>query len=96
MISWLGSIAAAAGQVTTGGATGSTMLGYTPFLDPSPIVPFWWLVMLVLVVLVSLAYKTIKLPNLSNLPRQTVYMSLQILAFMVLAALAIALMTELA
>lgn len=76
----------------------SLLLAYTPFLDPLPLsmVPPWWAVLIVLVVLISVAYKTIKLPHLRDVPWQTLMMSVQILAFMVLASALIWLLTEIA
>ena len=74
------------------------LLGYVPLLDPIPegATPPWWLVMILLTVLISMAYKAIKLPKLADLPRQTLVMSVQIIAFMVVAAALIWLLTEVA
>lgn len=72
----------------------TTLLGYTPFLDPLPIDRYWMWLIVPLVVLVSLTYKTLKVTELSQLPRQAGLMALQVLAFMVCAAVAVWLLTE--
>lgn len=72
------------------------MLAYTPFLDPLPVTPYWWVVMIILVVLVSLAYKAIKLPDFTHLIRHTVVMSTQIVVFMLAAGLIISLIVAFA
>lgn len=66
-------------------------LAYRPFIDPLPIgnSAAWVLLFVPLVILVSLAYKTIKLRHLGKLPRQSALLSLQIFAFMGVAAAAL-------
>ena len=63
-------------------------LAYRPFIDPLPIgnSPAWSLLCVPLVVLVALAYKTIKLRRLDGLPRYTAVLCLQILVFFIAAA----------
>ncbi len=72
-------------------------LAYTPFIDPLPYhgTAGWLLLFIPLVLLVSTAYKTIKLDDLSRLPREVVKLATQITVFMGLAALALWLVTEL-
>ena len=69
-------------------------LAYIPFLDPLPIDPFWLLLMIPLVVLVSAIYKTIRVDDLATLPREAMWMSIQIIAFMIVAAMVVWAMTE--
>lgn len=69
-------------------------LGYIPFLDPLPVDPYWLVLMLPLVVLVSVVYKALRLDDLSRLPQSAAWMSLQIVAFMMLAAAVVWLMVE--
>jgi hypothetical protein len=66
-------------------------LAYRPFIDPLPIgnSAAWGLLFIPLVVLVSVAYKTVKLRDLRDLPRQAATLTLQIAAFMALAAAAL-------
>ncbi len=67
------------------------LLAYRPFIDPLPIgnSPGWTLLLIPLVILVSLAYKTIKLRELHELPRQALRLALQIFFFLGLAAAAL-------
>ena len=66
-------------------------LAYRPFIDPLPIgnSTGWALLFLPLVLLVSIAYKSIKLRDLRQLPRQAARLALQIILFMALAAAAL-------
>ena len=71
------------------------LLAYRPFIDPLPIgnSPAWSLLFVPLVILVALAYKTIKLRDLRKLPRQTTVLCVQIFAFMGAAAVALWVLT---
>ena len=64
------------------------LLAYRPFIDPLPIgnSAGWALLCVPLVILVSVAYKTIKLQNLAELPRQASRLTVQILVFLAAAA----------
>ena len=74
------------------------LLTYRPFIDPLPIgnSPWWWLLLIPLVLLVSVAYKTIKLRSLRHLPKQSATLALQIVLFMAAAAAGLWLLTLLA
>lgn len=65
------------------------------FHEPLPIERYWLLLLLPLVTVISVVYKTIKLQDLSQLPRQALFLMTQILAFMVMAAAVLWLITEL-
>lgn len=69
-------------------------LAYVVFRDPLPLDTYWLLLLPPLVLAISLVYKTIKLDDLSLLPRQAVFLTGQILAFMGMAAAALWLITE--
>ncbi len=69
--------------------------GYRPFLDPLPLDTYWLLLLPPLAIAVALVYKTIKVENLADLPRQAAFLAAQIVAFMILAAAALWLLTEL-
>ena len=69
-------------------------IGYTPFLDPLAVGEFWLLLLVPLVLAIAIVYKAIKLEDLSQLPRQVTWLSLQIVCFMVLAAAILWLLTE--
>ena len=66
-------------------------LAYRPFVDPLPIgnSPWWALLFFPLVVLVSVAYKTIKVRDLAQMPGQAVRLAVQIVVFMGLSAAAL-------
>ncbi len=61
-------------------------LAYRPFLDPIPVDRFWMFFALPLVVVIALVYKSIRMNSLEHLTRETLKLSLQILIFMVAAA----------
>lgn len=71
------------------------LASYRPFLDPLPLDTWWLMLLPPLVVAVAVVYKTIKLDDLRRLPRQAVILSAQIIVFMILAAAALWLLTEL-
>lgn len=64
------------------------LLAYRPFIDPLPIGSSngWVLLFFPLVIFVSIAYKSIKLRDLRELPRQAGVLALQIFFFMAVAA----------
>lgn len=68
---------------------------YVPFVVPLRIDAYWLLLLLPLVVAIAITYKTIKLDDLSRLSREATLLSLQIVIFMVLAAVTLWLLTEL-
>lgn len=74
------------------------LLAYRPFIDPLPIgnSAGWVLLFVPLVILVSVAYKTIKLRDLSELPRKAAILALQIFIFMGIASVALWVLTLLA
>lgn len=72
-----------------------TMLGFRVFREPLPLDRFQILMLLPLIVAISIIYKTIKVHNLSQLPRQVAILVTQILVLMVLVASALWLTSEL-
>jgi hypothetical protein len=73
----------------------ASLAGYRPFLDPLPLDTYWLLLLPPLVLAIAVIYKTIKLDDLAQLPRQALFLAGQIVAFMALAAAALWLITEL-
>lgn len=73
----------------------SCILAYRPFLDPLPVSDYWLALLVPLVLVISVVYKTIRLSDLSKLPRQATVLAVQIVGFMVLAAGSLWLLTEL-
>ena len=74
----------------------AALLAWTPFLNPIDVTPYRMWLMLPLAFAVAVVYKAIKLPDLSHLPRQAAVLFAQIVAFMVLALLALWLLSALA
>lgn len=71
-------------------------LAYRPFLDPLPLDTYWLMLLPPLVLAAAVVIKTIRLQDLSQLPKQATMLALQILIFMGLAAAGLWLITELA
>lgn len=69
-------------------------LAWRPFFEPLPLDTYWLLLLPPLVLAIAVVYKTIKLDDLSHLPRQALFLTGQIIAFMILAAAALWLVTE--
>lgn len=70
------------------------ILAFRPFLEPLPIDDYWLWFLLPLVVAIAVVYKAIKLDDLRRLPAQAAFLAAQIVAFMILAAAALWLLTE--
>lgn len=71
-------------------------LAYRPFLEPLPMHDHWLLLMPPLALAIALVYKTIKIDDLNQLPRQALVLTAQILIFMTVAAAVLWAITELA
>ncbi len=72
------------------------VLAYVPFLDPLRLHGYWWVLLPLLVIAIATVYKAIKLEDLARLPRQVAVLSAQIIVFMVLTAVALWLLSEVA
>ena len=70
------------------------LLAWTPFLEPIPMDRYWLWLLPPLVAVIAVVWKTLKVRDLSRLPRQATILWAQILAFMLLAAAALWLVTE--
>ena len=67
---------------------GTTLLAWTPFLQPAPAVDrWWWLLIIPLAVGISFAYKATRTADIARLPRDALRMSALIVAAMVGLAL---------
>lgn len=62
------------------------MAAYKFLHGPLPLDDYWLVLLVPLVVAISLVYKAIKLDDLSQLLRQTLYLATQIIFLMALAA----------
>ena len=72
------------------------LLAYRLFLDPLPLATYWLMLMPPMAIAVAVVYKTVRVHDLADLPRQATVLSVQIIAFLLLAAAALWLVTELA
>lgn len=70
-------------------------LAYRPFLDPLPLDTYWLMLLPPLALAIAVVIKTIRLQDLSQLPRQATLLAVQIVVFMGLAAAGLWLLTEL-
>lgn len=70
-------------------------LAFRPFLDPLPIDGYWMALLIPMVICIAVVYKTIKTDRLHKIPREASILAAQIVAFMILAALALWMLTEL-
>ncbi len=61
-------------------------LAWKPLLEPMQLDDVWLVLLLPLVFIIALVYKTIRLNDLRRLWHQTAYMSAQILVFLVASA----------
>lgn len=74
---------------------GPAVLAFRPFLDPVPVDRYWMLLLLPMVIAIAVVYKTIKTDRLEKIPREATVLAAQIVAFMVMAAAALWMLTEL-
>lgn len=70
------------------------MLAYRPFLDPLPMDGHWLWLLLPLALAIAVVIKTIRLRNMSLLPKQVAILTSQIVLFMVLTAIGLWLLTQ--
>lgn len=70
------------------------LMAFQLFLEPLPLSGYWLYMMVPLVVVIAVVYKTIKINDLSKLPQQAASLTLQILFYMVLGQATLWLLTE--
>jgi hypothetical protein len=58
-------------------------LAYRPFLDPIAVHSHWYLLLPPMALFMSLAYKAVRVHDLSRLPREVVAMTIQIVVAMI-------------
>ncbi len=74
--------------------TMATSLAWVPVVEPMPIEGFWLWWMVPMVVLICLTYRTMRAQRMADVARETLVMSLQVLAFMVGVAIVLFIVTD--
>ena len=59
------------------------LLAYTPFIDPINAHRWWYLLLIPMALGISVAYKAVRIPELKDLPRQVIIMTVQIVIAMI-------------
>jgi len=72
-----------------------SLLAFTPLLDPLDIHESWWITLVTLALGISIAYKAIRLPDLSRFWRGVLIMTTQITLGMVALSAAVYIVVEL-
>lgn len=67
---------------------------WMPLLEPMPIDDYWLLTLLPVTIIIAVVYKAIRIDDLSRLKKEATVMGLQIIVFMVVAALVLWIVTE--
>jgi hypothetical protein len=70
------------------------MLAYTPFIDPINVHTWWYLLIIPVSILISIAYKAVRVHDLRDFPKEVVVMSIQIVVVMALLGVASFLFVE--
>ena len=73
----------------------SAFLGYVPFRDPLPTERFWLAWSVLLVIGLSVVYKTLNLEDTSKMPKEAAIFAFKVLGFMVCAVIVLWSLTEL-
>lgn len=69
-------------------------VAWVPLIEPMPIESFWPALLVPLAVAIAVVYKTIKIEDLRQLPRQAMVLTSQIVVLMALAAIVIWVLVE--
>jgi len=72
----------------------ATTLAWRPFLDPLNLHEYWWALLPPLALGISVAYKAIRVRDMSEYPRQVVVMTGQIVLAMIVLGAAVFLFLE--
>lgn len=87
--------AAGAGETIASAGLNSGGAAYVPFMEPLPMDAAWIWFAVPLVLGVAVVYKTLKLPDLKHLVRESLLLATQVLFFLVAAAVGLSLLTYL-
>lgn len=70
-------------------------LGWRPLLEPLPVDDVWMWLLIPLTIVIATVYKTLKLPDLSRLPREVLRLTCLIIFSMVAAAVVLGVLVAL-
>jgi len=70
----------------TMGLCALTAPAFRPFLEPAPVEDYWMWLLLPLIIIIAVVYRTIKSDDLRHIPARAAYLAMQISVFMVLAS----------
>ena len=73
-----------------------TLLAWRPILDPLPIDHLWYLLLIPISIGIALAYKSVRVPNLAEYPKQVAVMAIQTMLAMIGLAVGAYLVIEVA
>ena len=59
-----------------------SLLAYRPFLDPRPIDAYWYLLLIPMSLGIALAYKSVRVRDMKDFPRQVLVLTIQIIVSM--------------
>lgn len=59
-----------------------SLLAYRPFLDPLPIDAYWYLLLIPMSLGIALAYKSVRVREMKDYPRQVLVLMIQIVVSM--------------
>jgi len=77
-----------------GMGAGSGSVPYRPFVSPLPLWDYWYLLILPLCLAVAIVYKAMKLPDMKQVPRQSLLITLWIVVGMSIAAAALVVLVK--
>lgn len=67
---------------------------WTPLLEPLAIDDYWLMTLIPVAIIIAVVYKAIRIDDLARLKKEAAVMCLQILTFMVVAAVVLWIVTE--
>jgi hypothetical protein len=70
------------------------LLAYTPFIDPINAHKWWYLLLIPVALLVSIAYKAVRVESMKDYPKEVAVMTVQIVVVMMLLGVASFLFVE--
>ena len=70
------------------------LIAYTPFIDPINAHNWWYLLLIPVALLISIAYKAVRVESMKDYPKEVAVMTVQIVVVMMLLGVASFLFVE--